>query len=558
MSAKNLVNHLVPGRYASIPAKRTPAAPKVTKSTNPNAGLPPVSTSAYQKTAAGQVQNSSGAYVGKLDVWAHLNRFLILGTSGSSYYASERKMTVDMAKAVEAAVKYNGISTVDLIVEISQAGAAPKNDPALLALAICVAKGDDSTKAYAMNQLPKVARISTHLFDFLTYVQAMRGWGRTLKEGVANWYTSKDLNPLAMQMTKYRQRNGWTHRDVLRLAHPKPTSESMNNLFKWAIKGPEALERGAEIPEQVIGFEKAKTAGSGTLVKLIQDYRLTWEMIPTEMLNDANVFHALVMSMNLEAMIRNLPRITNLNLLLTREVRDRILSLLRNAEEIKAKRYHPLKALVARKTYASGRGLKGSMTWVPNAEVARALEDTFYLGFDAVEPTGKRLLLGIDVSGSMTMGQVGGMPLAPYEAVAAMAMVTARCEPLAEILGFSYNLQDLGIKNTDTLAQVLKKVQLARFGSTNPGALIQYAAKKGNVEGLVVYTDNEVNQGSSVAAEMKKYRTKASVARATMTVVGMTVNNFTLADPKDPDMLDIVGFDTAAPAVMSEFIKGTF
>ena len=38
-------------------------------------------------------------------------------------------------------------------------------------------------------------------------------------------------------------------------------------------------------------------------------------------------------------------------------------------------------------------------------------------------------------------------------------------------------------------------------------------------------------------------------------VVGMTSNGFTLADPNDRGMLDVVGFDTSAPAVIADFVR---
>jgi len=39
-------------------------------------------------------------------------------------------------------------------------------------------------------------------------------------------------------------------------------------------------------------------------------------------------------------------------------------------------------------------------------------------------------------------------------------------------------------------------------------------------------------------------------------VVGMTSNGFTLADPNDRGMLDVVGFDTSVPAVIADFVRG--
>lgn len=44
--------------------------------------------------------------------------------------------------------------------------------------------------------------------------------------------------------------------------------------------------------------------------------------------------------------------------------------------------------------------------------------------------------------------------------------------------------------------------------------------------------------------------------QAKLIVVGMQSNGFTIADPNDKGMLDVVGFDSAAPQVMSLFAEG--
>ncbi len=38
----------------------------------------------------------------------------------------------------------------------------------------------------------------------------------------------------------------------------------------------------------------------------------------------------------------------------------------------------------------------------------------------------------------------------------------------------------------------------------------------------------------------------------------MVGNAFTIADPNDKGMMDVVGFDTAAPAVMADFLADRF
>jgi 60 kDa SS-A/Ro ribonucleoprotein len=39
-------------------------------------------------------------------------------------------------------------------------------------------------------------------------------------------------------------------------------------------------------------------------------------------------------------------------------------------------------------------------------------------------------------------------------------------------------------------------------------------------------------------------------------VVGMTATEFSIADPSDPGMLDVAGFDAAVPSLVSQFARG--
>ena len=53
-------------------------------------------------------KNAAGGYAFDLDDWALLDRFLILGTEGGTYYTDEHELTVASAVAVESCVKADG------------------------------------------------------------------------------------------------------------------------------------------------------------------------------------------------------------------------------------------------------------------------------------------------------------------------------------------------------------------------------------------------------------------------------------------------------------------
>ena len=114
----------------------------------------------------GQAPNSAGGNAWAVDCWTRLRRFLVLGSEGGSYYASEWTLTRENAKAVEQCVREDGPRTVAEIVRVSTEGRAPKNDPALYALALAAGVGDLATRQAALAALPRVARTGTHLFRF--------------------------------------------------------------------------------------------------------------------------------------------------------------------------------------------------------------------------------------------------------------------------------------------------------------------------------------------------------------------------------------------------------
>jgi len=229
-----------------------------------------------------QVENSAGGYVFQIDDWARLQRFLILGSDSPTYYASAQKLTKENADVVVKLLRADGKRVVDTIVDVSTNGKAAKNDAAIFALAMAAGLGDNETRAYALDHLHRVCRIGTHLFMFADFVEQFRGWGRGLKRAVGNWYNKKDADRLAYQVVKYQQRDGWSNYDLLRLAHPNPATDEHNAIYKWITGETVTL---AEVPDTITGYEWAKNAdGVATIINLIEDYRLTREMIPTQWL----------------------------------------------------------------------------------------------------------------------------------------------------------------------------------------------------------------------------------------------------------------------------------
>lgn len=549
------------------------------------------------------VKNVSGGFVFAVDDWTRLNRFLILGTEGSSIHQTKQKLTRDSAKAVLRAIQADGLRAVREIVQVSTDGRAPKNDPAIFALAMALKLGDENTRRAASEAVPLVCRTGTHIFQFAEAVKAFGGWGRVTARAFANWYNQKSPDDLAHAVLKYQSREGWSHRDLLRQSHAGAGAPSKQHaaIYSYVVRDGDLSARKVErkvngkvvsvgeyeglsrsfLPRLFEGVERVKEKGLSDkqVAKLIAEYDLPREVVPTEYLNSVAVWDALLhagkFGMPVTAMIRNLGKMTSIGLLAPMSDASRfVVSKLTDVNAIKHGRVHPLTTLIANRQYAKGRGDKGSLTWTPDQNVMRALDDAFYLGFKAVEPTNKRYLLAVDVSGSMHSSNVCDNNLTSAEAAAVMALVTANTEPTTHIVGFTdggwsvngksrwngygSGITPLAISPKMRLKDVTDYTRSLPFGGTDCTLPMQYAlANKIPVDVFVVLTDNETwaNPAMHPVQALQKYRKEMGIP-AKMVVQAFEPNNFTIADPNDAGMLDIAGLDAGSPEIIASFVRG--
>jgi 60 kDa SS-A/Ro ribonucleoprotein len=79
--------------------------------------------------------------------------------------------------------------------------------------------------------------------------------------------------------------------------------------------------------------------------------------------------------------------------------------------------------------------------------------------------------------------------------------------------------------------------------------------QKLNVAGFITYTDSETWAGNIHPTQALRLYRDEFVPDAKAVVVGVTSSGFTLADPNDRGMLDVVGFDATVPAVIADYIR---
>lgn len=530
---------------------------------------------------ADQVLNNAGGYVFAKDLWTRVEDFIILGTTGGTYYVGQDKLTADNAQVVFDAVKADGPRLVQLLTDISTARPprAPKQRPALFALAAAFAQGDPATKQAAKAALPRVARTTDHLATFFGYFKNLGGKptgsgtapvvGRATRTALASWFLSGDVDQVAWKALKARQRKtpageAMALRDVLRISHPKADTPERDSLFGW-LTGKVSDEIARQRVPAINAYLTAQAVTSAAdAIAVVNELRVPWEFLPDTMLTDPAVWEALVDTIGMTALIRNLARMTRIGTLKPMgEATARAAARLTNADALAKARIHPMDLFLALRVYASGTAQPNPradrQSWTPVPAILDALEDAYALSFGHIEPSGKRLLVAVDSSGSMSYQhlQMGGSPLGtPYEVGCAMAVILNRIE--------GSNCHVIDVDTAVHPSKVTARTNLREISGWRPSGggtdlSLPFAwalQQKLAVDGVVVLTDNETWAGGWHASQaLTAYRAAVSPA-ARVVVATMAANGMTIADPKDPGVLNMAGVDASLPMVVNGFIRG--
>ena len=708
----------------------------------------------------GQIRNNAGGYSFPLPLRTECLRYLIIGSKTGNYYQSAGQVSTEISRAILAAVNEPATfkTLMEDLVDVSVKGRAPRQEMTMMTLAACIVFApDQECKALALTSIAQICRIPTHLFMLLEYVRGLsqdkpdkpgKGMGKGMRKALAQFYTSRGGEELAVLLTKYKNREGWTHKDIFRLIHINPSEmkddgarlvleyfmaeDKPERKTKTGVVIPattartEFLKRLAAIPtpprvdgdvEQVAPLSESKgllssvstaigsffgggaaavpapakvqlparavqvlfevvhpeSPMSGTLKLMVQDTeplhnirqtlndigigtsfvfryngclisstkslrdisydptkkvylgagvepvvpvepvavvavpsvettqepkkkqpredpltgaarflksllaisetakdtskaitilkqnpRLQREHIPTEHMSSSAIWDVLLEGMGLEALIRNLGKLSQIGLAAQKRVR--ICEMLTNAENVRRSRVHPLKIFIGSKTYGAGKGELGKMTWPVVSEIANTLTQTFKLAFGNVSKSGKRMMIALDVSGSMDCACAGASNITCREGETALALVQVAIEGTANVYirGFTntfFNF-DGKIRPEMTIQDAIRATS-APFGATDCALPMVTALKdRTPVDVFVVYTDSETYAPTiHPQVALEQYR-KGMGIDAKLIVVGMVSNNLSIADPSDRNILNLAGFDTATPELISMFSRG--
>ena len=347
---------------------------------------------------------------------------------------------------------------------------------------------------------------------------------------------------------------------------------------------PHELIATAKYLQAVLEIEDCTTSVTdiSKAITLVRTHGLVREQIPTHLLNCSDIWNELLTSkgangkqagMPLEALTRNLGKLSSLQGFMSQANTSTICARLSSEDDIQRSRIHPFNVLVASTIYGAGKALKGALSWPVFLQVRDTLTTTFLSSFKNVAPTGKRFMVALDVSGSMSTPCMGCPAISCRQGSAALALMLYETEHCVYMRGFSaltkssyyseleshrgfYNF-DSRIKHGMKLQEFILATDVP-FGPTDCSLpMLRAISENLDVDVFIVMTDCETYAGDvHPQVALEKYRKHAKKPDAKLIVVGMTANSLTIADPNDRNTLNLSGFNAAMPEIIAMFVRG--
>ena len=322
-------------------------------------------------------------------------------------------------------------------------------------------------KKYARQTIRNIVDRPDDMIEILSYV--LTNYGKpvpnSLKKGLADSFLKFDEYSLA----KYNRPGDIKLKDILRIAHPKPTSYEQSDLWKRLLEGT------LETP-------------------------ITWETQVSAKGNKAETWDELIEGNKLGYMaaLRNLRNIINSG---AKNI-DKVYDMLQDPEKVRKSKQLPFRFYSAYQTLAK--------EGVGSSKVYNVLEKALKLSTQNIEKIPGITLIAADVSQSMTWDPIASKSdIRPVDiAVLMLSMANYICED-AITVAFDGSLYKIALASDNGIIANAKSIRV-NGGGTNITLPIRYLTdQKIKVDRIIMFSDNEINDRYNTTCQsyLQRYAT---------------------------------------------------
>jgi len=499
-------------------------------------------------------KNLASGYAFKTDPFQALKRWLLTGSMGNAFYQGKQEMTEENVKIFLECAESDPGKVADLIIYASKKGVSVHTP--IYALVWLSTRGKPEFRKI----FNEVIRTASHLYEFFSYLKGVRGKGTVIHKAVKSWLDSKSVQELEYQFLKYQNRYDFSVRDILRIVKPIGKENGLkDNLYGYFTEKKEISHSFLRIRT----YEQLKVnLNEADTVRAINEQNLTHEMIPANIKRTKAIWEALFNKMPVGASIRNLGQLTEKGLF--NKIEN--IEILRNKlkkENLQKAYIHPIVLASAYHIYSNNGNIgRSKLIWKSEEAVCDILETAIENCFDIVEPINKRILHGLDASGSMWSDDLQPLWLTPGIIGAIMARASIAREPYYNLIGFDGTLYPIHLTKKTAFRDILNPQSQvykdATHNATDCALPIKYAIDTGQeYDAIIMWTDGQSWAGNThVSVATKKYQKKYPNCKIIINYLVPYGEALSLSDPTNPRMYDIMGFTAETPKLINMIVRG--
>lgn len=485
--------------------------------------------------------NEAGGRAYNLSPKAALAQYAITGCLNGTFYADAE---TQLQKVIELCREVDAEFIARLAVYARERGHM-KDMPALLC-AVLTVKDVAMLKAV----FPRVIDNGKMLRNFVQIVRSgavgRKSLGTAPKRLINEWLASRSDEAI------FKDSIGQSPSlaDVVKMIHPKPTSESRAALYGYFI----GREFNADaLPALVRQFEQFKAGQSAEVPKVPFQMLTSLPLATKDWTEIARNAQWQMTRMNLNTFARH-------GVFEQAGLPELIANRLRDEDAIKKARVFPYQ-LMAAFTNTDQR--------VP-AQVRDALQDAMEIAISNVPKIEGKIYVFPDVSGSMHSPATGYRKGATshvrcIDVAALVAAAIVRRNPTAEVIAFSDDVVKCSLNARDTVMTNAEKLASLPSGGTNCSAPLRELNRRKATGDLVIYvSDNESwvdsprygSFGGSATETLKQWAEfKQRNATARLVCIDIQPYATTQAQTRE-DILNIGGFSDQVFDVVADFAAG--
>jgi 60 kDa SS-A/Ro ribonucleoprotein len=257
----------------------------------------------------------------------------------------------------------------------------------------------------------------------------------------------------------------------------------------------------------------------------------------------------------LRNLLKMLPDLTKKEIL-TDALTQLICQKLEDEEIVKKIDLHPFNWYTIQKVYAKG-GKNYAHRFKPNEKILKSIENAFNMSFKHLEINERKFAVCLNTWILSKQLLHKSTAVTPFQAGVIMLLCSLHSHPNSKLFLFKAKLEEIQIKKEEMSFSILvQKLFQNTIGSVNLADNI--SSFNENFDDIVIYSTTEPDLKNKPAKAIKAFREKFNNQNTKLVYISLSPSNNDVADPKDPNMLDIRGFAHDYPNILNNYLKGLF